>query len=132
LLGFDATGISETDSPVDGDGVGEGDGEVGVRAGGEDIDGLGVGLMLGLELGLSGGSDAGEEIGEGVCGMMGAGAGAWDRDIVTRAREIARRSVARVSAIVAEGRRRKCGSEEKQNRAEQWDVLFSDGYIDID
>ncbi|GAU29289.1 hypothetical protein TSUD_226600 [Trifolium subterraneum] len=127
MLGCDATGISENDSPVDGDG--EDDGEVGVGAGGEDIDGLGVGLMVGLEVGLSGGSDAGEEAGEGVCDMMGAGDGAWDTDIVTRAKEMARRCVARVSAIVAEGRKRKwLRRETEQKRA--MEVLFCDGYID--
>ncbi|MCI10785.1 hypothetical protein A2U01_0031880, partial [Trifolium medium] len=86
-----------------------------------------VGLMLGLGVRLNGGSDAGEEAG--VCGMMGAGEGAWDTDIVTRAREIARRSVARVSAIVERGRRRKwLRRETEQNRT--MEVLFCDGYID--
>lgn len=103
LLGK-ATGLSENDSPVDGDGVG--DGESGVRAGGEAIVELGVGLMLGLwlGLGLSGGSDTGE----GVWAMMGAGEGAWAMDNVRRVRDMVSTSVARVSAIVAQGR----GTEE--------------------
>lgn len=101
-----ATGLSENDSPVDGDGVG--DGESGVRAGGKAMVELGVGLMLelwlGLGLGLSGGSDTGE----GVWAMMGAGEGAWAMDNVRRVRDMASTSVARVSAIVAQGR----GTEE--------------------
>lgn len=59
----------------------------------------GLGLMLGLGLGLGGCSGIGEDA-KGA--IIGAGEGACDRDIVTRAREMVSTSVARVSAIVSE------------------------------
>jgi hypothetical protein len=112
LLGLEATGLSDIDSPVEGDGEEAGDGEAAVGKGGLILGlmlmlgpmlmlglilglMLMLGLMLGLMLmiGLPGGSDTGE--------------GAWAMDNVTRARDMASMSVARVSAIVAQGRRRK-------------------------
>lgn len=118
LLGLEATGLSDIDSPVEGDGEEAGDGEASVGKGGLIL-GLMfmLGLMLGLWLGLSGGNDSGEEAGEGVCSMMGPGEGAWAMDITTRERDMASMSVARVNAIVTRGRR-------KRNRTEQSNGSF--------
>jgi len=132
LLGLEATGLSDIDSSVEGDGDEAGDGEVAVGNGGEGKDGFGLmlglilglmlmlGLILGLMLmlGLPGGNDSGEEAGEeGVCSMMGAGEGAWAMDITTRERSMASMSVARASAIVTRGRR-KLFRLQKRNRTE--------------
>lgn len=112
LLGLEATGLSDIDSPVEGDGEEAGDGEAAVGKGGLI---LGLMFMLGLMLGLSGGNDSGEEAGEGVCSMMGPGEGAWAMDITTRERDMASMSVARVNAIVTRGR-----TKRNRNRTEQW------------